>query len=407
MTESAIRASDTRQTLAFYSFCGLTTLAVAERVSQVVADSLGVLPWQLTWLLMAIYGVYLLGLHVLMKRWDLWLLRRSSGQVHLLFLAGWLLIGLLFSVLYPLADSGSLGFYSDRDEALDIAVKQLGRGHFPYGCRVQSGIHDGCPEQGNPVGPMPGGLLFAAPVVWLLGQAAPLSWLTLGFTYLALWSHARQPAWALGFLTRLLLSAPIVLAETLSGGDLLANAVAVSLPLILLLRQPEAPRSWMWSLLLGIALSWRGLFWLLAVPVSLYWWRRGLWTPWLRHGLWLVAGFVTVTLPLVYWNPAGFTPWQVQQRLDSYQHILPHAAIVLPVFALALGAVWAWRAPDLQSLLWGCALTLLVPTLGAAILHAVQVQQLTWTFYGWYALATVLLLTLHLRQLNPPAGRSP
>ena len=60
----------------------------------------------------------------------------------------------LFLVVYPIANSGTLGEGSDSDEALDMATRGLLRGEYPY---HQQTYLD------NPISQMPGSLFLAAP----------------------------------------------------------------------------------------------------------------------------------------------------------------------------------------------------------------------------------------------------
>ena len=112
-----------REKLAFYTFCLITTLAMVERLAEVASQRWlsGIGPRTLTFLLMLAYAAYLYGLHQSLNLAEQWL-GRHAPWAPALFLMVWLCLGALFYFLYPLADSGVLGFASDRDEALDIGV---------------------------------------------------------------------------------------------------------------------------------------------------------------------------------------------------------------------------------------------------------------------------------------------
>lgn len=384
-----------REKLAFYAFCAITTMAMVERLAEVVNRLWlsGIGPGALTFILMLSYAAYLYYLNQKLSLADHWLDRHAHWSP-ILFLTIWLCLGVLFYFLYPLADSGALGFMSDRDEALDIGVKQLWQGHYPYYCRVAEGVHAGCPSEGNLIGPMPGALILASPVVFIFSQSAALSWLTLGLTYLVLWYYWGNSARATSYLLRLILAAPIVSAEILTGGDLLANSLFVSIPLLLLVGHRKGRFFWVWPVLLGIALSWRGVFWLLVFPVGIYILRRQEWRPFLGLGLVVLLAFLSVTLPFVLWDFANFAPWHIQQRFDRYNHILPYAGMLVPLAMIWLGCYWGWRVPNLDALFHRCGWILLITVLAAAVFNSIELQYPTLLFYGWYALADVIFLTL-------------
>src|SRR5690606_12645723 len=134
------------------------------------------------------------------------------------------------TVVYPVVDSGQLGFHSDRDEALDVGARELLSGHNPYRCRVLSGEHAECLDQGNPIGPLPGGLLLSAPFVWAGGASAlqNIAWFALA--WLIALRRRVAPEAAVATLAVACACAPIAWAELVTGGDLLANTLAVTLP---------------------------------------------------------------------------------------------------------------------------------------------------------------------------------
>ena len=69
----------------------------------------------------------------------------------------------LFVLGFPAAYGHAMGVGSDRSDALDVALARLADGRYPY---------EGVTYLGNPITPLPGALLMAAPFAWLTGDAA-------------------------------------------------------------------------------------------------------------------------------------------------------------------------------------------------------------------------------------------
>lgn len=379
---------------AFLSFLSVSTIALLERVLQVVTARLELSLQAALPILAVLYLVYLAYLASARRRIVSWWARADGLPATALFLVGWLFLATVFVWVYPLADSGSLGFHSDREEAIDVAVKALWDGQFPYTCRARSGVHDGCPETGNPIGPMPGALLFSTPVVFLFGSAGWLSLLSLWVAYIGLAAYWQSAGKSLVHLVGLLVVAPVLGAEMLTGGDHLANTILVSVPLILLIQEPDRKYAKGLALVLGCALSWRGLFWLLAVPVASHFVRRRRWRDLLVLGGYALVGFAFVTLPVLLWQPQDFSPWQVQQRYHLYEHILPHAGSIIPALIAALGGYLGWRATNQTALFLACGWVLMLPVLAGAVFNSVVLGRPTLLFYGWYSMVCVLFFSI-------------
>lgn len=100
-----------------------------------------------------------------------WWQRRRGGRVH----GGWfvalaLAVCVLFAVIYPLAQNKP-----DRDDsgqALGLATGAMLQGHYPYYARTY---------QGDPITPMPGCLLLAAPFQMLGLMLAAILTACVGF----------------------------------------------------------------------------------------------------------------------------------------------------------------------------------------------------------------------------------
>jgi hypothetical protein len=380
-------------------FAGLPSLAMIERLLSVVAKQTQInIPGTI---LLLIFGLFLLALFLLGP----WLITALSRQKHVvgMFVLFCTLVLCAFYVVYPIHDSGQLGFASDRDEAIDVGVNQLFEGKYPYQCRAVSGIHEGCPTQGNPIAPMPGAMLLASPFVALTGRSAVQNFLWLAVFFLAAGSWLQSRKISAAYLITMMLLAPVVAAEIASGGDLLANSLAVSATLILALSSSNSRTQVLWALLFGVALSWRAHFLLLAVPLFVYHVRNEAWGQMWRIGIAATLAFLLVTLPIYLVDPAGFSPLHIQQKLQFFEHILPHANKVTIASAIAAGVLAAWYAKSKEQLLMACATTILVPILFSIVLNSIKIGQPTLIFYGWYALSASWLGTL--AAINPyPAG---
>ena len=389
-------------------FAAVPSLAMIERLAEVVlqrqSDNVSV--WMSASFAIAYLACLIMAANLLFRHLDA--LSETIRQWHVLLGIG--LLVLLFAQLYPILDSGQLGFFSDRDEALDVAVRQLLSGQYPYHCRAVSGIHYGCPSVGNPIAPLPGGLILSLPFVYAWGSAAQ-SFFWLIVFYLASRRYTASSGIASVHLLSVLLLSPVLIAELLTGGDLIANTLAVTSLLLIALRA-RSPVPWILSgLALGIALSWRGHFLLIAVPLIVYHIRWGQLDKLLAVGGAAAVSATLVTLPFWLWDPQAFSPFSIQQRFNQFDHIIPHGNLIAVGVSTAVGLALGYRAIDHDQLLIACAVVLITPFLFAAILFSVDQARPTLLFFGWYAISSLFLGTLgalasvttrgHLAQRTP------
>jgi hypothetical protein len=209
---------------------------------------------------------------------------------------------------------------------------------------------------------------------------------------LARFTH--DPPRAVVAVTGLIAAAPIIPAEIITGGDLLANTLLVVCPLLLLLDDPRRRGATGLAIWLGVALSWRGLLWMVVPAVFASFLARRRYGDLLRTTGTALTGFLVVTLPLVLWRPDEFSPWQVQQRLSLFTDLLPHANLLVPLFGGIAGLVLGWRARAPHAVLNACGWAVLIPVLGAIILNSIRQGYPTCSFYGWYALAALPLFAI-------------
>ena len=266
-----------------------------------------------------------------------------------------------FWVGYPIANSGLLGPGSDRDEHIQIGATELLQGRYPYYTLAPG--YDSLISQG------PGALMLAVPFV-LLGHAAyqNLFWLLALMAALALvW---RDPRPAVLLVTIVIACAPIVLREYVTGGDLLANSIYVTLFVVWLVQSVSMATAPAWqkitaAIALGIGLSSRPHFALVTPLVfSALLHRAGVGAA-IRYSAVAGAAAMLITLPFYLYDPAAFTPLSTSDFVydpDDPRWLEVPFIVVLSVlpFVLAIGPAIA----ETRVLLQRCTVVLAVTILG-------------------------------------------
>ncbi len=287
---------------------------------------------------------------------------------------------LLLAILligYPLANSGRLGGGSDRDDALNIATTALLRGEYPYHAVTYLG---------NPISPLPGALVLAAPFV-MLGSSAYQNFFWLIAFLLTMNVHLRDRRRALCLLWAILALSPVVLQEYVTGGDLLANSLYVFLFVLWLVRIVPRTDVSGWSkavlaALLGIGLASRANF-LLLVPLLLATLvERAGWRPALKSLAITGLTFALLTIPFYLHDPAGFSPLHTTDELGSYEIVLPFAGTLIPLAAGLLALVLAVRRGQ-RDLLRASAIVLAFPVLCGVILGSIYARWPNFYFAGF------------------------
>lgn len=253
----------------------------------------------------------------------------------------------VFVVMYPLAHSGRLGPGTDRDEALNLALRALLHGGYPYYPVTRFGA---------PITPLPGALLLALPF-YVLGNAAfqVLLWapLFLLFCRRALPSQKQ----ALLFAGLCVLANLSFLQDYVSGGDYSINIFYFTMALVFL--QARLGRDAAWAelvlpvLLLGVALASRPV-WCLALPV-LFLQSRAHWIKGAAVCALALAVMLLLSAPFYFYDPPHFSPLHIVGFASS---AIPHAAVLLPGLALAATLLALVVAPNRFSLFGVTALAL-------------------------------------------------
>jgi hypothetical protein len=296
-------------------------------------------------------------------------------------IASFTLLGVAFALLYPLANSGAIGGGSDRDDALNIAVRELLAGRYPYYPRTYLDA---------PISPLPGALLLAAPFV-LLGNSALQNFFWLGALVLVTVGWLASAGRALLLLWTLLLLSPGALNELLVGGDLLANACYVALFTVLLMREEQPGRRLLLAALLGVALSSRLNYLLLAPLLFAFLARqRSVRIASVVAG---VAAFawLLVTLPFFLYDPAGFSPLHTVGKLSQFGALLPGAEWLVSGLAGLVALLLALRPlhpADARATLAAGAIVQALPVACGVALASLQGRtlDLSFTYFGLNAL---------------------
>lgn len=341
-----------------------------------VLPSLGVAQKFFGMLGLAIYVVGAVGLSLLAGLW----VTKGLPKYHLPARYFWILNALvllallvLFVWLYPRANSGQFGGGSDRDDALNIAVGDLLVGKYPYLQRTYLNA---------PISPLPGSLFLAIPFV-LLGNSAYQNffWLLVLLLYLAMswWrTHPQRLALASSLWLFSLLGAPIIMQEFLTGGDMLANGLFVTVFTLMVWQAYQLPgqrwQQWAALLLLGLGIATRFNFACLWAPVALYIaQQRG----WRVAGLAVAASVgmaLAVSLPFYLLDPAHFSPFHASYIAEQFPSLGAPKLVFAAGLGLAtlLGLFWMRgnsRARFLLAAVLPQVVPLLLGLLGFALQH--------------------------------------
>lgn len=306
-------------------------------------------------------------------------LRRYFGRLTILAMAG-LAVG--FAVLHPLEDGrGGSGKSSDRDEGLNLAVTRMADGLSPY-----------YPQntEAGPLSVLPGAAVMAAPFV-ALGDSSYQNIFWLG-TFLFVVRHVfKDNSLALVLAFAPLAISPAAQFEFISGGDLIANGIYMTLFLLLAIETwsaPDAPwpRRWLVCLVLGVAMASRPNFFLLTPLLAAVLCRRAGFSKAAMGITVVMVAAIGITLPFYLHDPQGFTPLLARQKLAVIDHSLPWASkamIGMTALTGILGGVALLRHPLCglnQAFFRWCAWVTLCPMVCAVISFSVINQHLDFSF---------------------------
>ncbi len=309
-------------------------------------------------------------------------------------LMGLLALMTLYAIVYPYASAGLIGGRgSDRDEALNMGVREILQGRYPY---YEKTYVPGLPHErgvdGNYFTIFPGSLLFAAPFA-LIGNSTYQNFFWLIVAFLALSGLLKSQARALLLLGLGMALSPQILWEIVSGGDLIANSLwLLIMSTFLLLRSSDGPvfgsRYYLVAVALGVGLSCRAPFWLVTPILLGGMFRRAGPGATARLSAIGLLSFSAVTLPFYLYDPAHFTPLlETYARLTVYRKMLPGIDWIVPSFSLAF-ALFLSLLPakdEVQAFVGRSAIVIALPFIFACILacwHAGISHFAAWSGYG-------------------------
>jgi hypothetical protein len=280
----------------------------------------------------------------------------------------------VFVVGVPVAANMTLGVGSDRANALDVALSELAAGRYPYAATTYLQ---------NPITPLPGALVLAAPFRFLLGSAA---WQNVAWTALLLpvlnggWRLRPGPT-VLWLLT--VVGGLEVWREFIIGDDLVTGAVPALAAVMWTLRAssppslrspspagagPDRPAGSAWVLAaaavaLGVTTCTRPhlalVVVIVAVAVGL---RAG------RRRAALVGGvaaavWVVLIVPFLLGGLARFSPLHVAAKVTAQRGLSVGIVVIALGAALLLGVLlWRVRPASAEAVGWFCAAVLFAPS---------------------------------------------
>jgi hypothetical protein len=310
---------------------------------------------------------------------------RLPQRAQFLLLAFISLVGLaaLF-VTYPKVNVHGRYAGSDADDALNLAVRALLAGRYPYEQETYLG---------NPIAPLPGAVLFALPFVIVFGSSA---YQALAWWPAFAWRLRRSPDdW---FTVLIVTLASVEVWHSLvTGSDGFVNGIYVALLSLAVLDKPTLSRAAVW----GVSLSSRALMLPVAPLVILALAerdRRGA----LRASVVATCAFCVITFPFYLWSPSQFSPIQTGSKLTLQGTLSSPAfgiAVVVCAFAIAVALLRRVGVASAASLALG--IPVLILTFVFVALRGTQ--GLGYTSYAIEVLPFVAFATVN----DPSARRLP
>ncbi|MEJ2862143.1 hypothetical protein [Actinomycetospora flava] len=257
----------------------------------------------------------------------------------------------------PAAYGDALGAGSDRADALNVALSQLAQSRYPYTATTYLD---------NPITPLPGALLLAAPFWWVTGNAGwqNLAWLLLLLPVLHGGRRLRPGPtvlWALVAVGGL-----EVIREFVVGDDLVTGAVPALAATVLTLRAARGRSAWGLAgaaILLGVATCTRPHMVLVVVVVAA---AVGL-SVGARRAAVVGAGALLVwaalVVPFLLGGITRFSPLHTVAKVTGDRAITAGIVVVaLGTLALLLLALRALRPSSPEAVGWACAAVLFAPS---------------------------------------------
>ena len=257
---------------------------------------------------------------LLFRRYAFWI-EKQFRPLALLTILGMVVV---FPLLHPFEDDRGSGKSSDRNEGLEMAVTRMFHGKTPY-----YPIND----TAGPLSLMPGSILLAAPFVPLGNSGYQnIFWLSIFIFGSVLFFKNRV-------LALYLLVVPSLLSfaftyEFVSGGDLIANAIFVTVGFLLVFKTiDQSPsKDWKWVLacmFLGVCLASRANF-LMLLPIfsTTIWNVCGFKKAFLASFV-TFSTFLIVVIPFYLIDPEKFTPLRSSNKIGADDLSYPIESVVI------------------------------------------------------------------------------
>ena len=294
----------------------------------------------------------------------------TEPQVRWLTALTFLIILAAFLVLYPIANSGTVGGGTDGDEALNLATTELLQGHYAYYPVTYLG---------NRISPLPGALFLAIPFV-LLGNSAYQNFFWLLVFMVGMRWYFRDGRVSLLLLGAIFLLSPVIPYEFVVGSDYFSNSLYVLFFMLWLVNAASRPdlRSWQRiipAVLLGVGLSSRANFVLILPVLFSALVQQAGWKSALKYTVLTGVTFGVITAPFYLYDPQGFSPLHVAGKLGALESVLPFASFIIPLATGLMSLALAFFQPksrNINILLRNCAAVLAFPVLCGIILASIK-----------------------------------
>ena len=305
----------------------------------------------------------------------------TERQSIYLAIATTILLAISFTFVYPIVDTGVVGGGSDRDEALDLAARELVSGRYPYYPLTYLGAL---------ITPLPGAVILAIPFV-LLGTSAyqNLFWLVMFFFIARAHFNDGRVAILILWITAF---SPLMLQQLVTGGDLLANGLYVIISLWLITRIVPDENSAPWKKLLaaiffGVALSSRANYIVLLPLVFSMLVQNTDWKTGILYTVITCSTLCVITLPFYIYDQEGFSPLHVRGFFDNFDSIIPQIKIILPIMMGLTSIVLAFQRMDKSQtvLLRNCAIVQGSPIVVAIVLSSIEAGRLNFGLVSYGA----------------------
>jgi hypothetical protein len=257
----------------------------------------------------------------------------------------------------------------DRDEALETAAHAIVHGHYPY--YFHTGVALGWD---NVISNWPGSILLGMPFALL----TDVGWQNLAWVMVAALFSLRRSATPLVVPAALvmILATPTVLGDMKVGSDLVVNGFYFATAVAILIRATDPWKTThviLASAFLGITVSSRAPYFIMLLPVSLFFVHRlGVRRTFVPIGTAILVA-AAITAPFYLYDPSEFGPSRVSASIAGrWRHILPRSDLILPMISVAWIVLRRKDLTKFAGLMAVCAEAVVLPVLTVFILAIID-----------------------------------